>query len=276
MSVPHLNQLFRTGKEIKILIERADDEPIEVFIWMRSPSHEQQEQAMAKARAKQARRRVLLKDREGDEFLGLAGDVETMERDNVIDQMLQFKQADIRQQAYHGVLYREELDNEGNAYTKSTEYLSVVLAQQDRLEEIQKHNESLPDGVEAVLPEDDEEFQRILAEINNINAQIDAEEQEILERETILLKRLPIEDLKETFIQELINTDIGLTWYEEYKGWMVFFACRQFEDRNKLYFGSKDDLYDLPDWIRRKLFGEWDAFENPINDIKNSLAPLRS
>lgn len=279
----HLQDLFRTGKELKFAVT-IDGEESEVSIWVRKPSASQADTAINKARGRQARRRMEYKDHEGDMYLALQDQMEAIESaDDLKEHLVQFENQRIRSQAYNDVLYDPKYmpkDENGELVfgEDNSEYLDLLNAIQDRMEEIIKWNDSLSDEDQHLEKrfEDDEELVKLEKQRDVFEDAVDARAEDL--KETFLAQYADTRtgELRKILMKRLIESETQISWYEEYRKWMLYYACRMPDDHSKHYFDSPDDIMQLPTAVLSRLEAALNDLEQRGDDLKNSLSPLDS
>lgn len=271
-----LQDLFKTGHEVKFDLEH-EGEPVEIIIWMRKPTAGQQDEALAKARGKQARRKRAFKDQEGDAYVAVWSDVESFENvEELKDQLVRFEGQRLRSQAFNEVLHDENFipkDEDGEPLwdDENSGYLDLLTGIQSRMEEISTFNASLEDGEDKLFktPEEDEELIELQKE-REVFEQFVTDRFEALTAEHMKAydgKRMT--QLKNELIKKLIDADTSLVWYEQYRTWMLYFACRDPEDKTKPYFSEQSALMDIPTAVLTYLEGQLDDMENTGDTLKN-------
>lgn len=273
----HLRDLFRTGKEVKFDVE-TDQGSQEIVLWMRKPTAGQQDEALNKARGQQARRRNLYKDKESDHYMAYWADVEDIEhKDELVEQIFKFEKQKLKQQAFNDVLYNEEYiprneDGEPKWGENNQQYLDLLMAIQNRMEEVVNFNEELEEEDKNlwIKFEEDEELQRLEEERESFEQAVD-ERYEALRAEFVNVEKLKtMEDLKKLLMKKLVDSDTSLAWYEEYRKWMLFFASRDPEDRTKSYFSHPDEVLELPAMVLQILEDQLNDLDRGADAIKNS------
>ena len=278
----HLQDLFRTGKEVKFDLE-VEKEDVEIRLWMRKPTPGQQDEAVAKARGKQARRKKILRDEDSDEYLALWGDVETFEDiEQLKEQILRFESQRLRSQAFNEVLHDEDFmpkDDDGKPiYGKdNTQYLDLLTAIQQRMEEIQQFNDDLEDGDESLIKSFDED-----EELVELQKDRDAFEEHVTTRtEDLEAEHMKEHDGKNTkqlrklLLKKLVEADTSLVWYEEYRTWMLYFSCRHIDDKTKAYFTNHREILGIPSGVMVYLEDQLNELDSPGDAVKN-LPSLQS
>ncbi len=276
---PHLSDLFKTGMEIKFDVE-IEGEDAEIIIWMRKPVTAQHQEAMAKARGKQARIRRQFKDHDSDQFVAMEADVDEMEDvDMVIDAILRFESQRLRNTAYNEVLYDKEYapkDDEGELVwgDDGVDYLALLVGITDRMDEIRDSNEKLSEDDQHLLinlSEDDELIK--LSEQQNSFDDVVEERFNVLneeERQQFVVKKMT--ELRKIFMKKMIDTETSLGWYEEYRMYMLWFACRMPDDHANHYFHSAADVLQLPPHLLNYLYDQLDILDGNVDSAKNSLS----
>lgn len=278
----HLQDLFRTGVEIKFELE-FEDEPVEILMWMRKPTAGHQDEAMNKARGIQARRKKMYRDKDSDEYLAMEGDVETFDDVKELrEQLLVFEVQRLRSQAFNEVLHDENFipkDDDGEPIwgEDNTAYLDLLLGINQRIEEISKWNDSLEEGEEELKKDilTDEELLGLQADRDKFEENVTARV-ETLEKEKLkewVGKKIP--ELRKILLKKMIDTNTALTWFEEYRKYMLFFACRDYDNRSKTYFETPDEILGLPPAVLSYLESQLEDLDKPADALKN-LPSLQS
>lgn len=272
----HLRELFRTGKEVKFDVE-TDEGPQEVLLWIRKPTAGQQDEALNKAKGQQARRRNVYKDKDSDQYLSYWSDIEQMDsKEDLIDNLFKFDRQRFKTQAYNDVLYNEEYiprdeDGEPKWGEGNQKYLELLVGIQNRMDEILKFNEELEDEDSDlwVKFEEDEELQRLEAERDEFESVVDERFEQLKNGFEVEHGRKKLEELRTLLMKRLIDSDASLAWYEEYRKWMLFFACRDYDDRTRTYFSKPDEVLELPGHVLQIL-------EDHLNDLDRSGADIKN
>lgn len=274
-----LQDLFKTGKEVTLDFE-VDDESFEVKMWMRKPLPAQAEEALTRSRGQQVRRKRLYQDKDSDEYLTLVGDVETIEtRDEVIDRILMFDHAKLRQTAYNEVLYNPENsphDEEGKLIfgEAGQYYLELLDGIGNRMDEIRIFNEGLEEEDEglSILFEDDEELRKLREKEDIFENAVTDRVEDLTTGKKAEFKGVKLALLHQELTKRLIEGDSNMHWYAEYQKWMLYHSCRVLDDHKKSYFRSPEELAALPGSVLMRLQTELDEFESGQEAVKNSLS----
>ncbi len=272
---PHLSELFQAGKLFSFTIANYSDpeRPLEYELWFQHPHPMQREEAMTKARAKQARKRMLLSDKEGDQYLSLWQSVlEVGGVEQLADRLADWDLYSLRQKAYHEVLYSDEV---GSDWGKEGQvYIDLVAAIQSRIDEIVQLNEGLSDEDQhqAIVFEEDRELQLLREEQEKFESEVEDQMEAHLSREKARLKQHSTEELRQMLLKKLIDSEASLAWMGEYKVQMVRYVVRYPDDHKKFYFSDVEAIWDLPDHVRTQIFAAYDEFERDGDDLKNLLS----
>jgi hypothetical protein len=280
---PHLKDLFKTGEMIEIPVLNPEDpeDPIKVQIWLRKPTSSQHEEAMNKGRAAQARRRSQYRDKDSDLYVSLQEEIDSYTtKEDVVERLLTFEESKRRNQAYHETLYVETDDDEEEPRwgKEGSIYIDLLTALRERYEEIQRHNaEITPDQEHLKIKlETDEEILRLNAEEEEFQGEVESRVTALYEREKALLMGKPSAELRETCIKRMMELDLSMIFYQEYKSNLLFHACRLPDQKDRYYWDSPADLWDQPQYVQMAIINAMDELEMGVDELKNSLSLLSS
>ena len=76
------------------------------------------------------------------------------------------------------------------------------------------------------------------------------------------------ETLKKAVMKKMIDLECSLSFYEEFRMMMLYFSARYSDDHSKRYFSSPDELWDLPEYLRMRLYAEYDDLEQGADSPK--------
>lgn len=278
---PHLTDLFKTGQSLTITIPNVEDidNPTQIEIWMRKPSAQQYDEALNKARGKQGRRRQLYRDPESDEFVSLNEQVLPMSKDELVEQLMTFEQADLQSQAYNEALYGDNNEEEPRWGKEGRDYLDVLAGLRQRFEEIEEYNSKLTEEDKETMslkPEEDEEIQRLNKYVDQFGELRDELLEKLKAKKEAEYQRKATDELRKVLMKKMIDLETNLIHYQEFKTMMVFFAARNPDDHHKHYFKNPDQIWDLPDYVRIQLFNAYDDLEAGATALKNLPSPQTS
>lgn len=269
----HLEELFSDGGPLTI---NYPGHP-EVTLWLSRPNVLQQKDIVKKARAAKARRKQELMDKSGDERLAIDLEVDDMSKGDLVERMIEGEAQKYMQQATNEVMFNPDVGS--NWGEEAEEYLAVVDAVLARLTEIQDHNNELEEaGVEEgrIMPTDDEELVRLSAEQERFNEEVQVRYNALIDdrKKEVALRKS--EDLRREYHKGVIERECDMAWFEEYRSWQIYYACRYEDDHNRLYFTRADKIMGLPPSVRTQIFEAFDQIDLAGNDIKNLLTSLSS
>lgn len=269
---PHLRDLFDQGRELTIEVGGK-----EYVVWIRPPTVDNHEEAMRKAGAKQARLRQALKDKDSDEWLALAHDIENLEtREELEAFILGGEEAELKEQAFNDILYGEWGSNwssEEKEGQEGLDYYNVLEAYFNRQEEIKAHN---AESSEKIKPEEDPDLQRAKANYDKFQAEVDERLGAL--RKAFLLKYQNESDeyLRKEAEKRLIDILTRTVWYEEYNAWMTHLACRDPDNHKLLYFNHPSELAELPTYVQSQLVSGFQEVSRAGSDLKALSTPENS
>lgn len=271
---PHLSDLFKSGQLVKVQVADPEDpeRDIDLELWFQRPTAVQQQEALTKARAKQARLQEKVSDRDSDEFLSIKQSVSELNTiDDLVEALYAFEEGELRQEAYNEVLYNKDV---GSDWGEEGEiYLDLLGGIRDRFEEIV--GEGVDDeSMKAV--DEDEEIKNLQAVQEKFESEVEAQLEQKATVKRAALANGTAEDLREALIKKLIGVEGGMAWMQEYRIRMLYYTVRYPDNHKKLYFKNPDDIWDLPDSVRDQLQNLWDETDQDLSDLKNSLSLLRS
>lgn len=263
---PHLRDLFLRGKEVTLTHPDAGG----LVVWVQKPSSIQQEKAARAARAKRARRRAELLDAKTDERLSLVLEVDSLTLDEIADQFMALKRADLHRQAVNEIMFSPDY---GSDWGKEGEkYIDLV----DALIEKGKELSESQDGATQSFDEDPE-WVRLNGLQNVFEREVTERAQELMDTaKEELIATKAVEDIRADYLKRHIDTEGELAWYIEYKTQMIYYATRYVDDHDRLYFASATEVLDMPVPVQSQLMDEYEALVQDAGDLKNSLTPQGS
>ena len=269
---PHISELFETGR-----LETFDfgEEIGKILIWLEKPSTVQQDDAMTKAKAKRSRLIMAHKDKTSDEYMALEGELQLATDEEALEGMLAVKRDELNRQALNEVLHGESGSDWGES---GEDYVALLDAVQQRLDEMEEHNKALTeeDAHLVIIPAEDTEMIRLLEIENRFAAEVKERRDALLATEEARLKGLGYTKLREVYRDTRINLEGELLWFQEYKMWMIYYACRYPEKHEKSYFTNKDQLMQLPSWVQQEILSRYDDFDQGGESTKKLLSQLPS
>lgn len=270
---PHLSDIFKSGKDTKIVFPGKP----EVDVWVERPSPDQHEECMKRARSDRARRYHELTAEDSDEHLALLQEVGGLDKEELVQALLDRETRTLERQALHDVLYSEDF---GSDWGKEGEKWSAVLdGLQERIEEIRVHNDELKAAnAESgfIDIEKDEEIIRLSAVQSSFEAEVGARKAELVGDRKIEIALDPIDKLRKSLLEQRVSLECDLAWYATFKYEQLFRAVRYQHDHSTLYFKNTSQIQGLPRPVQDQLFEALSEVDVNVEDLKNLSTPLPS
>jgi hypothetical protein len=247
-------------------------------VWVERPSPDQHEECLRKARADRARRYQQLIDERSDERLALLQEVQKMNKEEVVEALMEKEQRNLERQALNDVLFSEDY---GSDWGSGGEKWSAILeAITDRYTEIDGRNAELKaaNASEEALtnPDDDEEIQRLSKVQETFETEVKARRDELVADWKLQISVHSIEKLREDLIQQRIDLECDIAWFATFKFEQLYRAVRYMEDHTILYFKNANQIKALPRVIQEQLMDGLNEVDIDVEALKNSLTPLPS
>jgi predicted RNA-binding protein YlxR (DUF448 family) len=246
-----LHDLFERGKLVRFnvtedgdMILDGDEQETDEKIWICPPSQMQREQALREAQATRARESLRIQDPESDEYKVAKDWVEDQERKSLEEYVLSLGDADRRQAAIRLVLSGDDW--------KEFDALTDAMRQWE----------------EAGNP-DTEEWAPLIAKDKAFGEQLDEAFKSVLESDKEAIGLISTDELQKRSLKrrkEILTTQAFVDVYEKY---MTYFSCRDADDHRTLYFGSPEELYELPEEVLDVLRGSMAEFIQEATEAKN-------
>jgi hypothetical protein len=269
MAEGHLKDLVKVGTETVV----TDSAGNEYELYIARPSSLQQEDARKKANASVARYRIEAKDPDSDVALSLRLAFEEMDKEALVDMLLQYEKQDAQTKAYNEILWQE-----GSEWNEDDKYLSLVNAIADRMTDIQKYNEQMEaaGSDDRIQPFEDEQLKALLEEQKRFDDEVEQATEAELQGFRVKYEAMDLEELRDENIRQAEELEAKMRWYQEFQVRMLYYACRYSDDRKKFYFDDPEDVLELPQYVRSQLYGAYEDLEAGVGDLKNSLSLLSS
>jgi hypothetical protein len=267
----HLKDLFRDGEEVVVTDTRGNEYPI----WVMRPSTLQQEEAREKANGRLARFKLEARDKTSDRYVAIKLAYEEMgDYDELISLRLKHDENEAHEYAFNTILYEEDENGEPNKWIKDERYFNLISAIADRMEAIEKYNKQMADAGadDRIDSSTDEQLGKLLEEQAEFQTEVEEIKNRHLAEQEAKHRTMTLEELREDLITMSIDLDARMTWYEDYKNRMIYFACRYVDDHKKFYFDSQDDVMELPSYVKTQLFAAYERIDRGTSDLKNSLS----
>lgn len=251
-----LAALFERGRLVHFDSSGEVPEPTDtsLSVWVGPPNPLQREQALREAQA--TRSRTILRARddsdEGSEANAARGMLASLEDEGAIDVLQMMDEQNTLAEARRRVLGEKEWDDFN----------------------------ALRDGMrqweEAGQPEDDPEWAPLLEKDRLFGEQVSKVAEELRTSEAEGLKLLGRHEVEKRIIDRTIERVGSTAFVAAYETWMLYYAIRDDEDHNLLFFEHPDELKELPDKIQEALQAVYDEFLTDPSEIKNSQGAVSS
>ena len=219
----------------------------DVIVWVTPPSPLQREEVVRAAQSARARIVLLAKKENDDSYESLLSSsfVEEMETENLIDYVLEGEMQEFRPRAMREVLGRKEWED--------------FSALQDSMREWEELGQ--PEGPEwDALIERDEEYGK----------QIQSRMKEMLDDTRDALKLLPDAELRKRAKKRHQDAVGNQSFMEAYERNMLFFACRDDENKKELFFESIQELMSQEEFVQVALANTLAKHISDPKQAKNS------
>jgi len=272
---PHLEDLFRKGTAVTI----TDSDGVEYRIFVRRPGPNQHDAVLEAANGKMAKYTIQYDRKEGSSYEALSALVLSYDHDELLTERLRYFESEIHDQAFNEVMYDEKVgskwsdlgNDDDDDDVEFTGYLDILNAISTRYDEISRFNDEVA-ADDRIHPEDDEELNRL----NEVQVKFQGEVQERVDVLTDIERRKhmnkPDAQLRNEIVKNGINVEAKLHWYQEYQVRLLYYACRNPENEDELYFSDPYSILELPSYIKDKLYEAYQELETGSENLKNSLS----
>lgn len=218
----------------------------DIVVWVQPPNPLQREQALREASAKRARAVVRAKkDPDSDYALDSRAFAAELETDELIEFVLDLDEAERQQEAQRDVLGEEEWED----FTEL----------QDAMR--QYYDQGEPEG---------EEWEALLRRDIEFGRQVAQRARDLEEQSRESFKYVPRDDLEERAFDKRVEMSANQDFMAEYERWMLFYACRDPENKQVQFFESVEELRSMPEEVQVALGNALAEFINDERTAKNS------
>lgn len=245
-----LSELFVDGEEVRFNKNGVvgEDNPrtdVDVAIWVQPADPLQREEAVRAGQAARTRTMLAAKDEETDQGLEATGFIADLDREQVMDYIINADSREFRSRAIREVLADEEW--------------SDFTALQDSMREWEVQGEPEGPEWEALLKKDQEYGIAVRERI-----------QQILDDTRDGLKLLGEEELRKRARKKYIDAQGNQAFMEAYEVNMLFFSCRDDEDHSQLFFEEPKELQRQPEFVQIALANTLATYIQDPGEAKNS------
>ena len=273
---PHLEDLFRKGTVVTI----TDSDDVEYRILVRRPGPNQHDAVLEAANGKMAKYTIQYEKKEGSSYEALSALVLGYEHDQLLDERLKYVESELREQAFNEVMYDEKIGSRWSRGDDEDEsvivYVDILTAITDRWAEITRFNDEV-EADDRIQIEDDEELNRLNEVQEKFQGEVDERAEELMAVERARHANKPDAQLRNEIVKSGIEVEGKLHWYQEYQVRLLYYACRDSENEDDLYFSDPYSILELPTYIKDKLYAAYQELETGSEQLKNSLSlPISS
>ena len=274
---PHLEDLFRKGTVVTI----TDSDDVEYEIFVRRPGPNQHNAVLEAANGKMAKYTIQYEKKEGGSYEALHALVLSYEHDQLLDERLKYIESELREQAFNEVMYDEKIGSKWSQGEDDDDesivvYVDILTAITDRWEEITRFNDEV-EADDRIQPDDDEELNRLNEVQEKFQGEVDERTNELVAVERTRHQNKPDAQLRNEIVKSGIDVEGKLHWYQEYQVRLLYYACRDPENKDDLYFSDPYSVLELPTYIKDRLYAAYQELETGSEQLKNSLSlPISS
>lgn len=270
----HLSALFENGREVSIAYPGKPT----TMVWIERPSPDQHEECLRRARADRARRYAELMADDSDERLALLQEVNKMDKEEVVDALMDKERRSLERQALNDVLFSEDHGSDwGSEGEKWSAILDALTARYREIDERNKELKAANAAEESLTkPDADEEIQRLSRIQENFETEVKARLEELVNDWKLQISVHVIEKLREDLVQQRIDLECDIAWFATFKFEQLYRAVRYTSDHTVLYFKNSNQIKALPRVVQEQLMEGLNEVDIDVEALKNSLTPLPS
>lgn len=249
-----LEKLFDNGRMLVFTVldgefirrEPADEQDDDMRIWVRPANPFQRGQAIAEAQAAQARVKIAARDKNSREWLTIRGFLASLSDDALAAYVVELGEDQRVEDARREVLKSEDW--------KDFNQLRDAMRQYE----------------EAGSPQDDPEWEPLLRRDAEFGEQVLARADELRDAANEATKLIPREKLEERAFERRLDEAATNAFVDAYGEWLLFYACRDDENHNELFFDDVRDMKQQPDQLQNALRDLMASFITDAAEAKNS------
>lgn len=246
-----LTDLYRVGRLIEFN-DGLDPEPVSV--WVQKPNEIEMSNIYRRAGAQKSRFMTRADDVDSDEYQDALGDLRELGDDDII---LTLAMAAETGRARSRI--ESQLENDPEGEWAKDDYLQGLFDSWNGDAE----NPGLKDAY-ALDPEGDTpegaEALKIMAELKRFQDQVN--ERFDVERERLLTEwqAMPKDQVEHLAVKHFVENDATEIFMQEFNRQAIFYAVRDPDERDKRYFGTRQEVDLLPDVVVTRLMIEVNEF----------------
>lgn len=245
-----LSELFEKGGEVRFNrdgVNEGDPTPEDIVVYVKPPNPLERDMSIRDATAVRARAILAAKrNPEGDDdAVASKAAIEDLTLDDLIEFLLGHQDSDLGMEAQRRVLLKNEW--------KDFEALRDSVRQWEELG----------------FPEDDE-WKDIEARDVEFDVQVRAELADLRETAREGLTMLDRDLLEKKAMERRIETIGNTAFMRAYQEQMLYYACRDGEDKSLYFFENSREMLTMPEEVQAALANKLASFINNPVDAKNS------
>lgn len=224
----------------------GDEQEDDMRIWVRPANPLQRGQAIAEAQAAQARVKVAGRDSKSREWLGIRGFLASLSDEALAAYVVALGEEQRVADARREVLKDEEW--------KDFNQLRDAMRQYE----------------EAGSPKDDPEWEPLLRRDDEFGEQVLVRADQLRDAATEAAKLMPRDKLEERAFERRLDEAATNAFVDAYGDNLLFYACRDDENHNELFFDDVNDMKRQPDQLQNALRDMMADFITDAAEAKNS------
>lgn len=221
-------------------------EPGDMKIWVRPANPLQREMVVREAQAARARALVSSKDPESKDWINVRAFVVQLSQESLVDYVIDLDESDRVSEARRDVLKEPEWED--------------FNALRDAMRQYE----------EAGSPKDDPEWTSLLKRDEEFGRQVAERARELRESANEAMLLMPRAELEKRAYDKRADQAGTAAFMDAYELWMLFYACRDEDDHNELYYESPDEMREQPQELQDALSTRLAQFVADAGEAKNS------
>lgn len=248
-----LEALFERGGYVTVRrgedgrpVVNGDAHPDDIKIWVGPPNPFQREMAIREAQASRSRAMLEARDnKDSQTYVNIQSFVRALSMESLIDFVLEIEETDRLAQARRDVLAMKEWED--------------FNALRDAMRQFE----------EAGSPFNDPEWKPLLDKDVRFGEQVEQRSNELRDNAREGLSLMPRPKLEERAVERRIEQAGSAMFVRSYEEWMLFYACRDDEDHNTLWFDNLEDMKSQPEELQAALAEKLTSFVAEVAEAKN-------
>lgn len=220
--------------------------PDDLKIWIRPADPLQREMVVREAQAARARVLVASKDSDSSEWIQVHAFVSQLSQEGLIEYVIDLDENDRLSEARRDVLKEKEWEDFNSLRDAMRQY------------------------EEAGSPEDDPVWKPLLKRDEAFSQQVTTRARELRDNAREAMKLMPRAELEKRAFDKRADQAGTAAFMDAYELWMLYYACRDDDDHNELYFESPQEMRGQPQELQDALSNRLARFVVDAGEAKNS------